>query len=335
MEYYIGDNIKTKAKDITITDKTYKRMADGANRLVYKYKCNICGFDCNEFYYGGEYVIERWFTAFQLERNAKCSCCASKAIKPGINSISTTNPELVEYFVNKHNSEIYSLKSNAHTDMCCPHCGVVKNMCIADLHNQGFSCPRCSDSLSVGERIMYIILSENNISFVKEYVIAGANYRYDFYIKDKNMIIEINGKQHYDGGFGTYDGGKNLEEEKLNDANKKKFALDNGIENYVYIDCRKSNVDYIINSVYDSGIIDILGIENIDENHIAKTIHTHSITKDICDLYNSDDTMSIKDICDILHFDRTTVREHLKSGAKLDGAITAKKHIGKASVMLL
>lgn len=314
--YNIGDNIVTDTKNITITDVSIKKQTGGYNRTVYKYRCNICGFDCNDLYRGGKYIEELWQEPFQIQRNKKCSCCSSKVVKSDINSISVTHPYLIKYFAEENDAKKYNYLSNKIVKMKCPDCGEEKYMRIADLYKQGFACPRCSDGIPIGERIMYIILKENDIDFIKEYEFDNARYKYDFYLKDFNMIIEMNGKQHYEETTISR-GTKSLEYEIENDKNKKYLALSSGIEKYIYVYCRKSDVDYIVDSICDSGVLDILHIKNMDRYMIRESIYSHSITKDICDIYNSSDDVSIKYICDMLHFDRATVRKYLKIGASL------------------
>lgn len=316
MEYNIGDRIVTETKDISIIAKTKRIRKDGNTQTMYQYKCNICGFDCRDYYYGGNYVKETWVTISQIKRDKRCSCCASKAVKTEINSMAVTHPELMQYFKNQEDAYHYTWKSNKYVEMICPVCGAEKTSKICNLVKNGICCPRCSDGLSIGERMMYIILKDNDISFQKEFTFDNCNYRYDFYINDCNMIIEMNGKQHYIET--NIDGSQHcLEKITENDENKKEFALNQGVNSYVYIDCMESTVGYIVNSIKNSGILDVLHINNIDEYALAQEIRTHSITKDICDMYNSRDDISIVEIEDKLPFHRKTIREHLKIGANL------------------
>jgi predicted transcriptional regulator len=315
--YFVGEDIITETKNITITAEDIRIRADGQTQTMYQYKCNDCGYDCKDLYYGGKYIAEMWYTPAQLRNNKQCSCCSHRVVKSDINSIAKTHPHLVQYFADKTTAEKYSMSSNQKEHMKCPYCGTEKDMCIADLYKNGFSCPCCSDGLSMGERIVYMILSDNNIEFIKEYKFDNSKYRYDFYLKDFNMIIEVNGKQHY-AETSISRGAKTLEDEIKNDVNKKEFALSKGIEKYIYVDCRKSDVNYIIDSIKNTEILNILHIQNIDDSLIKEKIHTHSITKVICDMYNSRDDVSIREICKKLHFDKSTVRRHLKIGADLN-----------------
>lgn len=316
MEYNVGDRIITEYKDITIISKEKQRRKDGNTRTVYQYKCNICGFDCRDYYYGGKHVEEMWVTPAQIKRDKRCSCCASKSVKPNINSIAMTHPYLIDYFVDKNDAYRYAAQSNKKVLMQCVNCNEQKFMPVSDIVLQGFACPRCSDGLSIGERIMYIILKDNNIDFIKEYAFDGYKYKYDFYIENSNMIIEMNGKQHY---IETNIDGKGncLERISKNDYDKRKVALDKGVEHYVYVDCKESDVDYIFDSIYASGILNILGIDKIDRYNLKIEVCRHSITKEICDVYSSRDDVSIIEIVHRMHFDKATVRKHLTLGAEL------------------
>lgn len=65
-------------------------------------------------------------------------------------------------------------------------------------HLNGYGCPHCK-RISKGEKLIYRILKENNISFLREYTIPGVvpRFRYDFYLPELNTFIEFHGQQHY------------------------------------------------------------------------------------------------------------------------------------------
>ena len=65
-------------------------------------------------------------------------------------------------------------------------------------------------------------------TFIPEWSPDWANEKkYDFYLPDRHIIVEVHGKQHYEGGFERA-GGNNLESEQKNDQEKKKAAMQNG-----------------------------------------------------------------------------------------------------------
>ena len=76
-------------------------------------------------------------------------------------------------------------------------------------HVKGCGCPECKGSY--GEQLIAQILRTKNIEFIYQYKIkiCGSNHYFDFYIPEKNILIEYNGLQHYKhtkyfGGIGVF-----------------------------------------------------------------------------------------------------------------------------------
>jgi len=89
-------------------------------------------------------------------------------------------------------------------------------------------CTLCT--ASTGEKIVGNYLIENDIEFIKEYVIKhnGSIYKFDFYIPSLNLIIEVHGGFHYRDLYITKDGA--LEKVQENDKIKEKWCMDNKIK---------------------------------------------------------------------------------------------------------
>ena len=108
-----------------------------------------------------------------------------------------------------------------------------------------------SDGISIPEKFMWNMLKELNIEFKTQLNKRDfewcQNYKYDFYIPSLNMVVETHGKQHYKESI--WGSSRTLEEEQLNDRLKKELALNNNIKNYVVVDCRKSELDWLKESV--------------------------------------------------------------------------------------
>ena len=115
------------------------------------------------------------------------------------------------YVISCHNLRKFYFK--------CLDCGnVSKNKKILnDVVKRNFSCNICSDGISIPNKFMSNILNQLNIDFITELSskkFSGKNYfYYDFYLPKYNMIIEINGLQHYE----IKHKGRTLEEEQMND----------------------------------------------------------------------------------------------------------------------
>lgn len=111
-------------------------------------------------------------------------------------------------------------------------------------HLSGAGCPNCVESR--GEKAIYKYLDKNNISYYRQHKFEGCrNIRqlpFDFYIPSKRLIIEFDGKQHYEpmvffGGVEAY------ERLKVNDGIKNEYCEDN------YIDLVRIRYDSIDNIV--------------------------------------------------------------------------------------
>lgn len=264
--YNIGDILHCNT-DIQITDRQHVRKSE-RNRKLYTYKCLKCG------------QTNQTFEA-TLKKNKGCPYCAGRVVKAGVNDIATVAPWMIGYFPGGiEEAQKYTTGSVTTIIPKCPICGrsTNKEIAINRLYNQhSCGCP-CDTILSFGERVIYNLLMEIKVDFVHEATAFNTfpwakKYRYDFYIPDKNMILEVHGAQHYVvHGFGESMNGKTLEEEQENDKNKKELALANGIDKYIILDCRKSQLDWLLNSVKESGLEELLGfkLEDIDQNDLLR-----------------------------------------------------------------
>lgn len=316
MNYNIGDRIFDDKRDLIITDK--KVMGEKyKTRTYYKYKCNICGYDCNDSYKNGIFIDSFWISSNQITKGNKCACCSTKVVSPKVNSISKVRPDLLKYFVNKEDADKYTVSSNKKCLFICPDCGdFSKEMVIDQFVHNGFSCPKCSDKLSIGEKIMYLLLSNLQMDFIKEYIFDNSNYRYDFYIPSFSTIIEVHGGQHYKGSFQTYKGGKTLKEEQANDKTKYEFAMQNGIRKYIIIDARKSDFDFIQQSIINE-LSSVFDLSNVDWFQLKQDVFDKNIVKDISIYWENNPIITFKEMSDKFHFGKDTIRKYLSIGESL------------------
>lgn len=95
-------------------------------------------------------------------------------------------------------------------------------------HNKKY-CSKCYYKKSKGEIKIAEYLSNNKISFIKEYIFPEIkNFRFDFYIPDLNIVIEYDGEQHFK-PIDFFGGKKGLLELNFRDREKDKFCLNKGI----------------------------------------------------------------------------------------------------------
>lgn len=312
MDYNIGDRITDNNRDLTIINKLF---FNGRNH--YQYFCNKCGYNCGDGYRYGNPIKSIWIKKYQLDNGIGCSCCNGKTVSPKINSISKVRPDLIKYFVNKEDADKYTVSSNKSVEFICPECQKFSKFMVIDhFMRNGFNCPKCSDKLSIGEKIMYLLLSNLQMNFIKEYIFDNSNYRYDFYIPSFSVIIEVHGGQHYKGSFQTYKGGKTLKEEQENDKAKYDFALQNGIEKYIVIDARKSDFDYIQQSIIIE-LSSVFDLSNIDWFQLKQDVFDKNIVKDISIYWESNPTITFDEMEKRFHFSKDTIRKYLSIGESL------------------
>ena len=85
--------------------------------------------------------------------------------------------------------------------------------------------------LSSYEEYILKILKSNNIKFIREATFSdcrGGKYRFDFYLKDRNILLEVDGQYH----FQPIRGEKNLRAQKERDRRKNSYALSRKIQLY-------------------------------------------------------------------------------------------------------
>lgn len=260
--YQVGDIIHCKT-DLKILDRQYKYKND-RQRKLYTYQCLTCK------------QIHETFEQ-QLNEFKGCPYCSGKIVKAGVNDITTTAPWMIGFFDSTAQASQYTAKSTCKIFPRCPVCGrkQTKEKSICDLYYSHTSGCICDSYMSFAEQIIFNLLTQNNIYFIhratKKELPWAQKYEYDFYLPQQKIIIEAHGAQHYEShGFSTV-GGKTLQEEQINDENKQLLAQQQSI-NYFIIDCRKSNLDFILKNIEESGLLKTLNLIVKDKNQLYNNI---------------------------------------------------------------
>ena len=323
----IGQTFKDNKRDLTITDR--KRGED--KHKYYKYRCNKCGFDCGKHYSlkDKQYKYELWIREDHLLHGVGCSCCGkgNQITIKGINDIATTHPWMIKYFINVEDCYKYRYSSEEIVFCKCPQCGYEKEMNIFNLYKNGFSCSQCCDGISYPEKFMLNLLEQLNVDFIYQYSktnnIWTKNSKYDFYFKHNNeeYIIETHGGQHY---INNTNFKMSLQEVQKNDKNKMELAIKNGIkpDNYIVLDCRYSEFEFIKNNIINSRLNEIFDLNNIDWIKIGQDSEK-SLVKEVCDYWHlhneiNNEGLLIKDLSYIFKINPTTISRYLKTGTKID-----------------
>jgi len=232
-------------------------------------------------------------------------------------TISITHPHLIKYLVNEEDA--YNCSIGVHKEILakCPDCGFIKKTILLNLMNTGLSCPRCSDGIPYPEKFLFNFLEQLNLIFItqlnKKTFEWCKKYKYDNFIERINCIIETHGTQHYEE---VKNFKKTLNETQENDFDKEWLARLNNIKNYIILDCRKSEMIWIKNSIMKSRLSTLLDfiIEDIDWLKCHE-FACSSLVKSVCDLWNN----GIKNtkIANKLKINTSTVRNYLKQGVEL------------------
>ena len=251
------------------------------------------------------------------------------------NAIITTHPELVRYFVNKEDTYKYSYGSQEKVNIICPNCKHIKNMYISSLVKHGMSCPKCGDGISYPEKFMFSLLEQLlndnfQVQLSKITFIWCDNYKYDFYITLINGIIETNGIQHYK----EFNRSQSLKEIQEKDKIKEQLAKDNGIKNYIVIDCRYSELEWIKNSILNSQLPKLLNFKEKDIDWLkCHECGLSSLVKEVCDLWNKgmDNVLLISNK---LKLSKSTITRYLKQGVILGWCnYDAKEELRKGGIL--
>ena len=318
----VGARFNDNSRDISITHREQKTDQSGIMRKMYKYHCNICNWS------------DGWIEEGHLLNGVGCSCCAKSVIVPYVNDLYTTNPELIKYFKNTRDTHFTTTCNKKNFLMVCPNCGNEQMYSTDKLYTQGFSCKKCGDGISYGEKYLYALLQSLNVDFITQLSHTTfkwcEKYKYDFYIPKLDTIIEVHGKQHYlpEGTSELF--GCN----KANDIEKERVAKSNGISNYIVIDCRKSNLQYIKASILSSKLLELLNVHEKDIDWVkCDRFTSKSFIVEVCDYKNKHPELSTTDIGKVFHMARTTVQKHLQKGHVLGICIYNKEIESKCRFM--
>lgn len=180
------DDIVKKFKIKRIEDISGKTSRD---KILFK--CEVCG--------------KKFYQIYNVVKNGHgkygCPSCSEKlrgkklrlTEEDVINRLNMKNIKLLEDYKGSH--KYHKLK--------CTSCGYiwVGNL-TSYLHGKiNHGCPIC-DNLNIGgEKIMIEILNKYHINYESQKTFNNMKdsikLRFDFYLKDYNIVIEIDGEQHY------------------------------------------------------------------------------------------------------------------------------------------
>lgn len=245
----------------------------------------------------------------------ECNKIVSR-IKNG-NNVSTLRPDLVKYFKNPEDADIYSAYNNVEVTLICPDCGKEKQARIDSLARNGFICTICGDGISYPNKVARnaILTFDNQFDYIRfEYYLKDKDkqYRYDIYFELNNQkyVVEIDGSIHNLGAFNRKAIG--IQE---NDKRKDALAKNNNI-NLIRIPCPNDSLEEIKNGFEESILSTIFDLSLINWEEVDK-ISQKSLVKKVCDYFNEDEKIKYKDISIKLKIPVSTVGKYVRKGVKL------------------
>ena len=326
-KYKIGDHIKSEKQDFVITDKKFERKIYKNNKIynykLYKYHCNVCGWD------------NGWIKEYELSIGNGCRCCAGQIVVKGINTLGDKRPDLIKYFKNPEDAfTVLPRTDSKKVDLICPLCDGKTQITPDKLTTRGFKCRFCDDGFSYPEKFMYNFLNQLKLEVItqlnKSHFQWIGEYKYDFYLKHYNYIIETHGKQHYIIDHGI----DRLLKEQENDKNKEHLAKNNGVSKYIIIDCRNSTLEWIKNSIMTSELPDLIKFkENDIDWELCHKNSINTLVKTVSDLWNNYPDYTIIKIAEKVGLGRSTVRKYLQQANDLGWcSYSAEKGIERKNV---
>lgn len=249
------------------------------------------------------------------------------------NRIALLKPYLIDYVEDKE--LFYSLSSGSKKKIWikCPYCGYRDYLTARAFCKRVNPCKICGDGVSYPEKFISSMLKQLNIKYKKDIAFEWSDDRkYDFYFEfnNKKIIIEANGSQHYKVEFERIgEKARTLEKEKENDIYKEKIAK-KYVDYYIKLECLESNKTYIVNSIYNSDLYVIFKevFDKINFDECDYFAINNSIFRDVCNLWNSNNTITTTDISNELNLDICTVIKYLKRGNE-HGICNYSNEIGK------
>jgi len=111
------------------------------------------------------------------------------------------------------------------------------------------ACKHMFSGKSKGEEAVFKLLTEEGVNFEVEKVFQFAKeFRFDFYLPDRNLVIEIHGRQHREFSKHFHKTEENFRARQLVDLEKKKLILSKNIKykSFDYTSQRKDSIGKMI-----------------------------------------------------------------------------------------
>lgn len=268
-----------------------------------------------------DYIFKKTPNSFQGKNRNKCNCPKCDVITsrliPGFNNLATKRPDISILLKNYEDGQRNTVYSDTKVIFICPQCHHELEKKIKDVVKNGLSCSFCSDGISYPNKFMAHILDNLGINFDPEYQINNSQLRFDFYFEINKIkyLVELDGALGH-GVCNTYN--MTVNEQIQRDYEKDCLAINNEYH-LIRIDCKYKKMEerkeYVINSILNSELSNILNLKNIDFEDIDKKCN-QSIIVQIGDSWNQG-VCSYDDFEKIYHLKRPGIRRFLKQACAI------------------
>lgn len=232
---------------------------------------------------------------------------------------------MIPYFQGGYNEASKYIKtSREKPGLVCPFCKRINyKQQIQDLYRRKKVHCICNDGFSYPNKFINCLFEQlynsNQIVYMEreKKFDWSQNRIYDMYAitsSGERVLCENQGNFHYNPKR-ISERARTLEEEQENDVLKKKLAIKNNIIYYVQLDCRKSDMNWIKQSIINSKLNDIFDLSVIDFGQCEK-FALGNLLFDVCNYKNNNET-TIKELSNIFNISIDSVKKYIKSGKEL------------------
>lgn len=296
-KYMTGQRIVDSKRDIEI-------IGISSETRGYKCKCNKDG-----------YIWETNKDSIE-KLNVGCPVCANQLLLQGVNDMYTTDFWMVGLGVDEDFAKTHTKSSSQKAPCVCPYCKRKSyKEAQAIYRSKSIRC-MCGDGFSYPEKFMYAVLLQIGVNFETQYMPKYLSpKRSDFYLPDCSLIIETDGMLGHEGGTTHSKSDKTLKELVEIDKWKDEQHLKHGIKT-IRIDCFKSDLEYVKNSILNSDLANLFDLSKVDWNK-CEEFAFNNLVKEICDYWNNKQESETTDnIAYMYKISKTTVLKYLKLGNK-------------------
>lgn len=216
---------KTRENFLELAKQTHGDKYDYSNikyvnwKTPFEIKCKTCG---NIFKQSPE---------LHISRKHGCPACGNlKSIKNRTKSKEQFIEEAKILFKDKYDySKVNYIGANNKVEIVCKQHG---SFFVTPHHHLSFvGCPICN--CSHGEQKIRNLLIENGITFEQQYKFSGCKdinpLPFDFYLPELNIVIEMQGEQHYR-IIEHFGGEEGFQLQQKHDSIKREFCRENNIK---------------------------------------------------------------------------------------------------------